>query len=430
MSAMSAESVEQIANVVLYEGYLLYPYSRSATKNQQRWTFGGVYPRRYSEGSGGADPWFMQTQCLVAADSTDAGASGDSVREATLEVKVRFLQVVDRTVAERLVQLSSSNLAATEPATKVAWQGTDTEVTLQTSLGNLSQHVLAQPMDARPAASPDEGAAEWRVVEELRVGEHVHRPWEEAIEREVLIGGSGDEPLRLGALVGRGRRHAFSIPTGCADEPLRDPEGNVVGRLVREWQALQGVVEIAAEPLAEGSMDAAVAGAGYRLTVRVVNTAPWTWPHGEGDPRSRGAALRRTLVSTHTILRVRGGAFVSLLEPPAAYQAAAEGCENVKTWPVLAGAEGERQTLLSSPIILYDYPQIAPETTGDLFETTEIDELLTLSIMTLTDEEKQAMRESDPRGRDVLERTEALTSEQLMKLHGAIRGLQPARRED
>ncbi len=390
---MSVESVEQIANVVLYEGYLLYPYSRSAIKNQQRWTFGGVYPRRYSEGSGGADPWFMQTQCLVVADNGDSGdPEGHSTSEAMLEVKVRFLQVVDRTVAER----------------------------------------LAQPMDAQPVSAPpgEDGAVEWRFVEQLRVGEHVHRPWEEAIEREVLIGGSDDEPLRLGELAARGRQREFSIPAGCADEPLRDSAGNVVGRLVREWQALQGVVEIAAEPLEERSMDPAVAGAGYRLTVRVVNTAPWTWPDGEGDPRSRGAALRRTFVSTHTILRVRDGAFVSLLEPPAAYQAAAEGCENVKTWPVLAGAEGERQTLLSSPIILYDYPQIAPETTGDLFETTEIDELLTLSIMTLTDEEKQEMRESDARGREVLERTEALTTEQLMKLHGAIRGLQPVRREE
>lgn len=389
---MSVELVEQIANVVLYEGYLLYPYSRSATKNQQRWTFGGVYPRRYSEGSGGADPWFMQTQCLVVADSPAAGALEEPAGEATLEAKVRFLQVVDRTVAERLTQSADT-----------------------------------PPVSATPG---DDDAVEWRFVEQLRVGDHVHRPWEEAIEREILIGGSDDEPLRLGELAVRGRRRAFSIPAGQADELVRDPAGNVVGRLVRKWQALQGAVEIAAELLEEGSMGAAGAGAGYRLTVRVANTAPWTWPDGEGDSRSRGAALRQTFVSTHTILRVRGGAFVSLLEPPAAYQAAAEGCENVKTWPVLAGAEGERQTLLSSPIILYDYPQIAPETTGDLFETTEIDELLTLSIMTLTDEEKQEMRESDARGREVLERTEALTTEQLMKLHGAIRGLQPARRED
>ncbi|MBV9280000.1 MAG: hypothetical protein JOZ41_07965, partial [Chloroflexi bacterium] len=102
----------------------------------------------------------------------------------------------------------------------------------------------------------------------------------------------------------------------------------------------------------------------------------------------------------------------------------------LKTWPVLAGRPGERHLLLSSPIILYDYPQIAPESPGNLFDTTEIDELLTLSVMALTDEEKREMRESDPRAREILDRTESLSPEQLMKLHGAIRSLQPARRDE
>ena len=76
--------VERIAEVVLYEGYLLYPYSQATLKNQQRWTFGGVYPRHYSQAGGGDDPWQMQTQCLLQ------GAPGD-----TVEVKIRYLQVVD-----------------------------------------------------------------------------------------------------------------------------------------------------------------------------------------------------------------------------------------------------------------------------------------------------------------------------------------------
>jgi len=78
---------------------------------------------------------------------------------------------------------------------------------------------------------------------------------------------------------------------------------------------------------------------------------------------------------------------------------------------------------LSSPIILYDYPQIAPESSGDLFDGTEIDEILSLRIMTLTDEEKREMRESDVRARQILERTESLPVDQLMKLHGVLRGL-------
>jgi hydrogenase maturation protease len=82
--------------------------------------------------------------------------------------------------------------------------------------------------------------------------------------------------------------------------------------------------------------------------------------------------------------------------------------------------------MLSSPIILYDYPQIAPESAGDLFDGTEIDEILTLRIMTLTDAEKREMRGVDERARRILERTETLPAEQLMKLHGAMRTLRPS----
>ena len=101
-------------------------------------------------------------------------------------------------------------------------------------------------------------------------------------------------------------------------------------------------------------------------------------------------------------------------------------CNNIGTWPVLVGDEGERDTMLSSPIILYDYPQIAPESPGSLFDGTEIDEILSLRILTLTDEEKQEMRQSDERAREMLERTENMPPEQFMKLHGALRGLQPS----
>jgi hypothetical protein len=92
---------------------------------------------------------------------------------------------------------------------------------------------------------------------------------------------------------------------------------------------------------------------------------------------------------------------------------------------VLVGAEGERTMLLASPIILYDYPQIAPESPGNLFDGTEIDEILTLRIMTMTDEEKREMGATDARARALLDRTESLDQEQLMALHGTLRGLRP-----
>jgi hydrogenase maturation protease len=137
----------------------------------------------------------------------------------------------------------------------------------------------------------------------------------------------------------------------------------------------------------------------------------------------------RSFVSTHTVLSVRGGEFVSLLDPPASLREAAAQCRNVGTWPVMVGREGERDAMLSSPIILYDYPRVAPESAGDFFDGTEIDEMLALRVMTLTDEEKREMQNADERTRRILERTDTLPAEQMMKLHGAMRGLRQLKEE-
>ena len=105
------------------------------------------------------------------------------------------------------------------------------------------------------------------------------------------------------------------------------------------------------------------------------------------------------LVSTHPFGGRRTAGSSRRIDPPEHYRAAAEACRNVGVWPVLVGEPGEHDTMLASPIILYDYPQIAPESPGDLFDGTEIDEILTLRIMTLTEEEQQAARGVDDRTR-------------------------------
>jgi hydrogenase maturation protease len=139
------------------------------------------------------------------------------------------------------------------------------------------------------------------------------------------------------------------------------------------------------------------------------------------------AVLMRTFASAHAVLHVREGEFVSLLEPPDDLAEAAAACRNTGVWPVLVGGEArrERDTMLASPIILYDYPKIAPESAGDLFDGAEIDEILTLRIMTMTDAEKAEMRQVDDYARRILERTEAMPPEQLMKMHGTVRELRP-----
>ena len=139
----------------------------------------------------------------------------------------------------------------------------------------------------------------------------------------------------------------------------------------------------------------------------------------------REDALRYSLLSAHAILHIPGGEFISAIDPPAELQEAARACENRVVWPVLIGEEGARDAMLASPIILYDYPQIAPESAGELFDGTEIDEILALRILTLTDEEKQEMRRGDDRARQILERTESLPPEHMMKLHGVLRGIRP-----
>jgi hypothetical protein len=137
----------------------------------------------------------------------------------------------------------------------------------------------------------------------------------------------------------------------------------------------------------------------------------------------RDEALPHSLVSAHILLGITGGEFVSLLDPHKDYVEAVADCTNIGVFPVLAGIEPERVIMLCSPIILYDYPQIAPESEGDFFDGTEMDEMLTLRVLTLTDSEKEEMRRGDPRARKILERTENLTPEMMLKAHGIVRSL-------
>jgi len=192
-----------------------------------------------------------------------------------------------------------------------------------------------------------------------------------------------------------------SIVAGAEREPLPDD----AGALIRTWRRLDGELSLQAVQLEDEL---------WRLSARIENSTAFL-----GD--SRQDALAQTFCSTHTLIGVEGGEFVSLTDPPPELTAHADGCQNVGTWPVLVGEPGDRQLLLSSPIILEDYPRIAPESPGDLFDGGEIDQLLILNILALTDEEKAEMAASDPRARDILERTEALTPEQLMALHGTVR---------
>jgi hypothetical protein len=202
------------------------------------------------------------------------------------------------------------------------------------------------------------------------------------------------------------RVREVELPEVAMDELSSLPTAT---RLLFNFDHLEGYIETSAVPIAAG---------GFRLRLDVANTTPVNSP----GSFEHNAILPQAFVSTHSILSVTNGAFVSLLEPPAEWRDAAAACSNVGTYPVLAGEPGRRDVMLSSPIILYDYPEIAAESPGDLFDGAEIDEILTLRILTLTEDEKDEIRRSDVRTRQLLERTETLTSEHMLKLHGVMHG--------
>jgi hypothetical protein len=305
---VNLNAARSIADAVLYEGYILYPYRASAQKNQSRWQFGVAMSPGYSA----VDPSersFLQTECVF-----------EHAGQPAVEVVVRFLQVQRRTSA-------------------------------------------GQP------------------------------PWDEAVEREVTVEADAAHLLRGGRVAG------FELPAGEEHE----------GTVVRRRERVSGIVSVQAGPL-PGPWSAA------RLRVRVDN-------HSAPDPvpRIRDEALPTALVAAHLIISVDGGQFVSSIDPPEWAKQEVEACENIGCWPVLAGPGGSRQVMLSTPIILYDHPEIAEESPGELYDGTEIDEILSLRTLALSDAEKQEARATDPRAAALIDRVEALDAADFGRMHGTIR---------
>jgi hypothetical protein len=339
----SFELARKVADAVLYEGYLLYPYRASAAKNQARWQFGVLMPRRWSEG-GPDEPWATRTECLLEPE-----------KATTVRVLVRFLHVQAKTV--EVVDVEAGTF----------------------------HEVDALPVDGSELV-----------------------PWDEAAEQEVTV----EAPLaRLlaGELV-----TPFERPGGRRVEPVHTAGGRLAGRTVRHRWPVLGEVRLSAERL-DGPYGL------VRLRLGLGNASAWHDPGAD-----RAVALRRSLVAAHSLIGIDHGVFLSLLDPPEWAKPAAEACQNLHTWPVLIGDEGRRDAMLSSPIILYDHPTIAPESPGDLFDATEIDEILTLRTMALTEDEKREARATDERAAAIIDRVDNMPPELLERLHGAVRYLRGA----
>jgi hypothetical protein len=318
------DRVRTIADAVLYEGYLLYPYRANSRKNQTRWQFGVLGPPRAEERGIGEDDT-MSAQVLLDRDT------------AALSVVVRFLQLQRRT-AER-----------------------------------------------------DSGDGLFEPVDQLTAGARTWLTWDEAVERELSFG-----PFQVADLASS-QTISLSAAGGVDIEPV---DG---GRLVRSRRELNGELTLAAE-CDDGLM---------RISFGVRNTGA---PLGDKDD-----AIATSLIATHLIAEAVDGEFVSLLDPPPVAVDAVARCQQHRCFPVLAGPPGERDLILISPIILYDHPEIAEQSEGALYDSTEIDEILTLRVMTMIAEDKAQARATDPLAAQIIDCCDSMSPEAILNLRGVLR---------
>ncbi|BBZ14476.1 hypothetical protein [Mycobacterium branderi] len=316
------DRVRAVADAVLYEGYLLYPYRGTSSRNQSRWQFGVLGP------TGAADAGYGEEDSLAAQFVVDGAQA--------INLVVRFLHLQHRR-AER-------------------------------DLGG-----------------------RFEPVDELTTATGSWLTWDEAVECERQFGPlTFDDPAQPWTL-------PVTAPAATDIEPV---EG---GRLVRCRQELHASVTVDIEP--DGVLD--------RVSVRVRNT---------GAPAvDKDSAVARSLIGTHVIAEAVGGQFVSLIDPPPAAAEAVSRCRQHRCFPVLAGPPGAHDLLLISPIILYDYPEIAEQSATALYDCTEIDELLTLRVLTMTDEEKAQARATDPRAAQIIDRCDSMSPQEMARLHGVLR---------
>ena len=314
-----------VADAVLYEGYLLYPYRGTSSKNQSRWQFGVLGP------PGAADAGLGEDDTLAAQFLVDGAQA--------ITLMVRFLQL---------------------------------------------QHRRAEREFAH---------GEFEPVDELTTPAGSWLTWDEAIECEMSFGPLAfeDPPCTLPVVAGAGT----------------DIEYLDGGRLVRQRQEVLGALAVTSEP--DGDL--------RRVSVRISNVGDGV----DGKADDKDSVIARSMIGTHIIAEVVGGEFVSLLEPPPDATDAVSQCSQHRCFPVLAGPPGTDDILLISPIILYDHPEVAEQSNTALYDCTEIDEILTLRVMTMTDEEKAQARATDPRAAQIIDQCDAMSPEAMARLHGVLR---------
>ncbi|MCD0485026.1 hypothetical protein LO771_22235 [Streptacidiphilus sp. ASG 303] len=356
-----------VADAVLLEGYVLYPYRASAAKNRLRWQFGVLVPPAWAGGTDSGEHSALRTEVLA-----------EPRRGAVLHAELRFLHARRRTVQRALPGGGFEDTDALELPDRVLvpWdEGVEERVEVRVDVAGLCEEGAVLPF-RREAGEEAEtvrdasGAVAGRL---LRRRERV------------------DGVLRLGAV---------EVPGPC--------------RVLR----VTASVENTSDWTGDGDgVDRGGYGRGYGgAEDGGRNTA-------DGG---REEALTRSLVSAHLVLGLTAGSFVSPTDPPEWARAAVAECRNEHAWPVLAGTGGTADVVLASPIVLEDHPRIAPESPGALYDATEIDEILALRTAALTEQEKREARGTDDRAAAAVDLADSLPPEVLDRLHGAVRALREA----
>ncbi|GAB2998916.1 hypothetical protein H7J11_25375 [Mycobacterium bourgelatii] len=321
----SRDRARAVADAVLYEGYLLYPYRGTSSKNQSRWQFGVLGPPGAAKAGLGEDDT-LAAQFLV--DGSQA-----------ITIVVRFLQLQHRRAERELP------------------------------------------------------GGDFKPVGELTTPSGSWLTWDEAVECEMSFG-----PLVIDG-------PPAALPVFVADGTEMEAVGG--GRLVRERREIRGELSVFSESHEE-SQDRL-----RRISVQVRNVG--------AAATDQDDAIARSMIGCHVIAEVVGGRFVSLLDPPPHAVDAVSRCRQHRCFPVLAGPPGTDDMLLVSPIILYDHPEVAEQSSTALYDCTEIDEILTLRVMTMTEEEKAQARATDPRAARIIDECDAMSPDAMARLHGVLR---------
>ncbi len=203
--------------------------------------------------------------------------------ETSAQVRVRFLHVVDRVIGEPTagVKKGTGPICAKHPSGR------------------------SGKLDLSPFSR----------VDSLEIDGRQYHTWQESVEREVVL----DYPLNTSH-----NSQTIDFPSTRDCEFLRDSSGEIAGVCVRVQKPVRGSVEVCAESLGREL---------FKLSVRISNLAECQ----DDELHTRSDAILRSLVSTHVILGVQGGEFVSLIDPPEEFREITLRCENNGAWPVLVG---------------------------------------------------------------------------------------------